>query len=64
MTLTELGAVGEFVGAIGVVITLMGDSRRNPGQTHSGHERRDLVLAELRTQLSGKFPKRSQPDSW
>ncbi len=46
MTLTELGALGEFVGAIAVVVTLVYLAIQIRQNTHSMEEGRRLALAQ------------------
>jgi len=46
MTITELGALGEFVGAIGVVITLVYLAIQIRQNTHAMEENRRLALAQ------------------
>lgn len=46
MSIMELGAIGEFLGAIGVIVTLIYLSRQIRQNTHAMEEGRRLALAQ------------------
>jgi len=52
MTIFELGALGEFIGAIAVVITLIYLAIQIRQNTNSMNESRKVILAQTRNEMA------------